>query len=71
MSWYETRKRSVTKAVTWRVIATLTTMGIVYGLTGDLVLAGGAGAIEVVAKFVLYYLHDRAWNKLSWGVRDD
>ena len=55
------------KAVSWRVIATLTTMGIVYALTGRLDLMLGAGALDVTLKLLFYYLHERAWNGIMWG----
>ena len=71
MSWHETPKRSIAKSLTWRVLATLTTIIIVYILTGDLAIAGAVGAIEVLAKIIIYYLHDRAWNSIAWGVSDE
>ena len=60
-------KRSIVKGIIWRVIATLTTISIVFILTGELVLSIGVGAIEVLLKFVLYYIHERVWNKIRWG----
>lgn len=53
--------RSVLKAVTWRILATTTTILIVFAFTGKLLLSTGVGAVEVVVKLVLYYLHERAW----------
>ena len=60
--------RSVAKAISWRVIATLTTMATVYFISGEVVLALEVGAVEVVAKLLLYYLHERAWISMSWGM---
>lgn len=71
MSWHETPKRSIVKSLTWRALATLSTITIIYILTGDLAIAGTAGAIEVVAKVIIYYLHDRVWNRIAWGVSDE
>ena len=59
--------RSVVKAISWRIIATLTTMAAVYMISGEIVLALEVGAVEVVAKLLLYYLHERAWIAMSWG----
>ena len=61
-------KRSVVKAVSWRIIATLTTMAAVFLISGEVVLALEVGAVEVVAKLFLYYLHERAWIAMSWGI---
>ena len=63
----EDRKRSLVKAASWRFFATATTILIVYIATGRLVLSLVVGAIEVIAKMALYYLHERAWNQLTWG----
>ena len=63
----ETHIRSVIKGLTWRIIASLTTMGLVYAFTGDLILMAEVGALEVIAKLTFYYFHERAWGNVSWG----
>lgn len=63
----ETHRRTVMKTVSWRIVATLTTMTIVYIFTGKFLLSLGIGGVEVVAKILFYYLHERAWNFVSWG----
>jgi len=68
---HDTRSRSIIKALSWRVTATLTTFAIVWLLTGELLLALEAGAIEVVLKMMLYYVHERGWNLVKWGKTDD
>ena len=45
-------------------------MLIFFALTGKLVLALGAGAIEVVAKLILYYFHERIWTVLGIGRKE-
>jgi uncharacterized membrane protein len=60
------RKRSVIKALTWRVIATSTTMVLAYAATGDLKVAGAIGAADVVIKLLFYYVHERAWGRIPW-----
>lgn len=59
--------RSVVKTISWRTVGTLDTMIISYFITGNLVMAASIGSIEVFTKMVLYYFHERAWNKLSFG----
>ena len=61
----DSRKISVFKAISWRVIGTVDTMVISYLLTGDLKVAFGIGSIEVISKMILYYLHERAWTKMT------
>ena len=65
----ETKARSISKAISWRVLATMTTATLVYVTTGELTLAFTVGAMEVVAKFLLYYVHERAWQKISFGTK--
>ena len=68
MSKYlETRTRAVVKAITWRITATLDTMVIVFFFTQDFSKALGIGFIEVITKGVIYYIHERAWNKSRFG----
>ena len=56
------RTRSLAKALTWRVTATLTTALIAYIVTGEVRTAAIIGGIEFITKFVIYYGHERAWN---------
>ena len=59
--------RSIVKALTWRVTATITTSLIVLGLTRDFELAGYALLLDAGIKLVLYYLHERGWSHIHWG----
>ncbi|MEA2019879.1 MAG: adenylyl-sulfate kinase [Campylobacterota bacterium] len=63
----ETNKRSIAKGISWRLIATGTTIIIVYVFFGRLDLAIAAGLIESVLKVGLYWAHERAWFKVRWG----
>lgn len=56
------RSRSLAKALTWRITATLTTAVIAYFVTGELSTAAVIGGIEFILKFFIYYGHERAWN---------
>ena len=64
---HEKPYRSVVKAISWRTVGTLDTIIVSYFITGSLVMAALIGSIEVVTKMALYYFHERAWNKLSFG----
>jgi len=59
--------RSWVKAVTWRVIATTTTMLLVYLFTGELEMMLGVGFFDVLTKLVFYFLHERAWDRVWYG----
>ncbi len=68
--------RSILKAISWRIIASLTTFLIVFvifrrytsqNLSEVFENASYITAIEVVAKLIFYYLHERAWTNIRWG----
>jgi len=59
--------RSVVKTISWRAVGTLDTVIISYIVTGNLKMAASIGSIELVTKMVLFYFHERAWNKISFG----
>ena len=63
----ETNIRSITKGVTWRFVATGTTIIIVYLFFGRLDLAIAAGVIETVLKVALYWGHEKVWQRVRWG----
>ena len=60
-------KRSIAKAVSWRILATLITMILVFIFTGEMFLSLGIGFFELLSKIVLYYIHERVWFRITWG----
>ncbi len=63
----ETRNRSIAKALSWRLFASLTTVLIVFIFTGKLMLSIGVGGVELVVKLTLYYFHERIWSHINFG----
>ena len=63
----ENVKRSLLKTISWRIIGTLDTILISWAITGALTLAFSIGFVELVTKMILYFFHERAWNKINWG----
>lgn len=63
----ESHIRSLLKAFSWRVLATLTTGLIAWYITGEIKTAVMIGSIEFVLKFGIYYLHERAWQLVPRG----
>jgi adenylylsulfate kinase len=63
----ESKKRSITKAITWRILATVTTMALVFLFTGEWVLTVGVGLLDMLIKLLAYYVHERAWLRVRWG----
>ena len=63
----DSKARSIIKAFTWRIIATLTTIIIAYYITGETEVALSIGAIEFFSKFIIYYIHERLWLLVPRG----
>ena len=63
----EKHYRSIIKAISWRTVGTIDTMVISFFITGNLVWAISIGSLEVFTKMLLYYLHERAWDKTNFG----
>ena len=49
--------RSVVKTISWRIVGTMDTMFLGWLITGDPLLGLKIGALELITKFVLYYIH--------------
>ena len=67
----QTRSRSLIKAATWRAIATLTGVGIVLVLTGELEHGVTFAVADISLKMLFYYMHERGWELVGWGVLSD
>ena len=59
--------RSALKAVSWRTTGTVDTVVVSFFITGSLKMAASIGAVEVITKMLLYYFHERVWNRINIG----
>jgi len=66
----ESKSRSIVKTISWRFWATLTTVALVFLFIGKLEVALSIGAFEVVIKMIIYFFHERIWNKIKFGRRE-
>lgn len=64
---HENNSRSLAKTVTWRVFAVIVTFLTVYAFTANAKLASGATVVRELAAIILYYFHERIWNRFHWG----
>jgi len=63
-------KRHFAKTISWRIIGTLDTFLLSWFITGSVKLGVTIGAVEVITKMVLYFIHERAWYKFSsYGIK--
>ena len=66
---HTTQARSLAKTISWRSLASIDTFILGWIVTGNMTFAGSIASLEVVTKVVLYYLHERAWARVVWGVK--
>lgn len=71
--WYrigirESRKRHIIKTISWRAIGTLDTIMLSWFITGNPLTGLKIGLAEVITKMVLYYLHERVWYRINFGL---
>ena len=59
--------RSIAKAISWRIVATLTTIVLVVIFSKDWALGTIVGITEFLTKTVIYYVHERVWNVSDFG----
>ncbi|GAB4153859.1 MAG: hypothetical protein Tsb0033_00980 [Winogradskyella sp.] len=64
----ESKKRHIAKTFTWRFIGTLDTMTLAWIISGNPLAALQIGFAEVITKMLLYYLHERAWYRVNFGL---
>lgn len=63
----DSRKRSLVKALTWRVFALIITIGVSFAFLGTWSTSIAIGLASNSLKTVGYYIHERVWEKSRWG----
>ena len=60
-------KRTLAKTLTWRLIAFVTTIVVVYLYSKDVKESITIGLVANLLKMGFYYFHERVWNRSSFG----
>ena len=60
--------RTATKTATWRTLASADTVLLALIFTGNIGTAVSIGGIEIFTKLLLYFLHERAWVRIKFGI---
>jgi len=61
--------RSLAKVITWRVLVTITNTVGGFLASGSWMVGLGVASFALVVNSILYYFHERAWNRIDWGKR--
>jgi len=63
------RKRHILKTVSYRIISTGFGFTFMYFLTGSIEISSTFSAVELVWKPLQYYIHERIWYRIPFGVK--
>ena len=63
----ESHFRTITKALSWRFVATLVTFTVVWLVTRKLTFAVEIGVADTLIKLGAYYFHERLWIRVKFG----
>ena len=63
----ETNSRSIAKAISYRVLGSISTAFIFYILSHNASLSLGAGVLDSIVKIGMYFVHERIWNHIDYG----
>jgi len=63
----ESNRRSLAKALSWRVVATLVTGLLVTLMSGEWELGAKVSVADTTFKFLLYFAHERVWSRVGFG----
>jgi uncharacterized membrane protein len=64
-------RRHILKTLTWRIVGTIDTILLGWLVSGNPMVGITIGSFEVVTKMILYFLHERIWYKIDFGVNRD
>ena len=62
-----TRSRSFIKALSYRILGTLSSVVVAYVITKNASLSITIAFWETIVKIFIYYAHERGWNYIQWG----
>ncbi len=65
----DTQIRSLAKAVSYRALGSLATAAIAWAYIGDIKASAAIGGVDAVGKMAIYFLHERLWARIPFGLR--
>lgn len=64
----QARRRAIVKTLCYRLVMVLVTVVVAWAVVGDVGDALNIGLVANVVKTGTYYLYERTWDRISWGV---
>jgi uncharacterized membrane protein len=64
---HNTKLRSIIKAVSYRIVIIILDFTLIYLLTKKTSLALGFLIVSNLYSTFIYFIYERAWNKIKWG----
>ena len=61
----ESKKKSLYKTITWRIIAIIISIIVTYAFTGMWMASVGAAIVANGLSMVAYYGHERVWSSYA------
>ena len=63
----ESASRSFVKTITWRITGSSAVFAISWIFTDNVSMAGAIALAQLIISTSLYFIHERIWNRISWG----
>ena len=70
IKFFERPHRSLTKAITFRILIIITNGLLVFLLTHRIDLTASVIGFQTLVNTILYVVHERVWNQIHWGKHD-
>jgi len=64
----QARKRALVKTACYRLVMILVTVAVAWVFLGDIGNALNIGIVANVVKTGTYYLYERLWDHIAWGL---
>ena len=63
----DTKLRSISKTISWRLTGTLCTFIVSWLILGDISTSSTIAVIQLTFNTIVFYIHERLWNVIKWG----
>jgi uncharacterized membrane protein len=65
----ESKSRSFMKSITWRILGVIILGAITWFFTQSWRITTAVTALFHLIQVMLYYFHERIWDRIDWGLR--